>query len=179
MIYKRGIFMFEEFDMPQDGNLYFQSVPEFEMLSRVLPVEEVGIHFSGEIPIDDKMSVLTDRKVSFSSVEETVHTYQKVMEVRELTQDEILKMNKWRLFLKKLFEVFFRNKKWRVYYTVFCGTAIAFDIASNNVVGIIIMSLAILLNTSPIQFAKELPKIFASPEKIERLKETVSSKEVF
>lgn len=72
--------MFEEFDMPQDGNLYFQSVPD---------------------------------------VEETVHTYQKVMEVRELTQDEILKMNKWRLFLKKLFEVFFRNKKWRVYYTVF------------------------------------------------------------
>lgn len=170
--------MFEDSDEFQDERMYFDSVPEFKMLSCIVPTEEVGIRFSGEIAIDDSMSVITDKTIPLSDVEETVKTYQKVMEIRELTEDEILHINKWRLVFKKLFDVFFRGKKWRVFYTAFCSCALAIDIDTNNILGILLMTLCILCNTSPIKFAKELPKIFASSEKVEQLKAEIDNKEI-
>ena len=40
----------------EDGKFYCDSVPEFQMLTKFLPLEEVGISFSGEIKIDEKIS---------------------------------------------------------------------------------------------------------------------------
>ena len=106
--------MFEEefsgFDFETDrtdGIHFTDSVLEFDMLTKFIPLEEVGISFNGEIKIDDTMSVITDKQIKLDNPEEAKKTYLKVIEMRELTEAERINVSKAKLFMKKLFDVFF------------------------------------------------------------------------
>ena len=105
--------MFDKFDdfatECEDGKVYVDSIYEFQMLSKILPMEEVGISFNGEIKIDEKTSVITDKQIKLENPEIAVKTYQKVMEMRELTEVERANISKAKLVLKKLFDVFFKG----------------------------------------------------------------------
>ena len=155
----------------EDGKFYCDSVPEFQMLTKFLPLEEVGISFSGEIKIDEKTSVITDKQIKLDNSEVAIKTYQKVMEMRELTEAERTNVSKAKLFLKKLFEVFFRGQKWRRNLCIFYAFIVGFDIAVENYLGAIIMFACILLYTSPIKFYKELRKIFSKKKQKQLSKE--------
>lgn len=145
----------------EDGKFCCDSVPEFQMITKFLPVEEVGISFNGKIKVDEMLSVITDKKVKLDSPEVATETYQKVMEMRELTEAERTNVSKVKLVLKKLLEVFFRGQKWRRNLCIFFGFIVGFDIAVENYLGAILMFTYILFYTSPIKFYKELRKIFS------------------
>lgn len=169
-----GGFGFEFEGESEDGKFYCDSVPEFQMLTKFLPLEEVGISFSGEIKVDEKTSVITDKQIKIDNPDAAIKTYQKVMEMRELTEVERTNVSKAKLVLKKLFEVFFKGQKWRRNLCIFYATLVAFDIAVENYFGALLMTACILLYTSPIKFAKELKKIFGNKKRKEELKEELS-----
>lgn len=169
-----GGFGFEFEGESPDGNFYVDSVPEFQMLTKFLPLEEVGISFSGEIKVDEKTSVITDKQIKLDNPEVAIKTYQKVMEMRELTEAERTNVSKAKLFLKKLFEVFFKGQKWRRNLCIFYASLVAFDIAVDNYFGALMMTACILLYTSPIKFAKELKKIFGNKKRKKELSEELS-----
>lgn len=168
-----GGFGFEFEGESEDGKFYCDSVPEFQMLTKFLPLEEVGISFSGEIKIDDKTSVITDKQIKLDNPEVAAKTYQKVMEMRELTEAERTNVNKFKLVLKKLFDVYFKGQKFRRNLCVFWTIILGFDIATENYFGALMMAAAITLYTSPIKFIKEVRKIF-SKKKREELSEELS-----
>ena len=172
-MFKKGdLTMYEEFEeFNEEGIIYCGSIPEFEFVSCILPVDEVGLSFNGEVKVDDNTSVITDKQIKVDSPQNAINTYVKVMEMRDLTEIEREKVSKVKFFLKKLFEVFFRNNKWRVYYTIMCSTFIAFDIWSDNFFGVLLMTACIALNTSPVKFAKEIKKVLGNKKRKEELSE--------
>ncbi len=169
-----GGFGFDFDGESKDGKYYVDSVTEFQMLTKFLPLDEVGISFSGEIPIDEKTSVITDKQIKLDNPEVAIKTYQKVIEMRELTEAERTNVSKAKLFLKKLFEVFFKGQKWRRNLCIFYASLVAFDIAVDNYFGALMMTACILLYTSPIKFAKELKKIFGNKKRKKELSEELS-----
>ena len=168
-----GGFGFEFEGESEDGKFYCDSVPEFQMLTKFLPLEEVGISFSGEIKIDDKTSVITDKQIKLDNPEVAAKTYQKVMEMRDLTEAERTNVNKFKLVLKKLFDVYFKGQKFRRNLCVFWTIILGFDIATENYFGALMMAACITLYTSPIKFIKEVRKII-SKKKREELSEELS-----
>lgn len=158
----------------EDGKFYVDSVPEFQMLTKFLPLEEVGISFSGEVKIDDNMSVITDKQIKLNNPEVAAKTYLKVMEMRELTEVERTNVSKAKLVLKKLFEVFFKGQKWRRNLCIFYAVLVGFDIAVENYFGALMMTACILLYTSPIKFMKEMKKLFGNKKRKEELSEELS-----
>ena len=169
-----GGFGFEFEGESEDGKFYCDSVPEFQMLTKFLPLEEVGISFSGEIQVDEMTSVITDKQIKLENPEVAAKTYQKVMEMRELTEAERTNVSKAKLVLKKLFEVFFKGQKWRRNLCVFYAVIVGFDIAVENYLGALLMTACILLYTSPIKFIKEMKKIFGNKKRREELSEELS-----
>ena len=167
-------FGFEFEGESEDGKFYCDSVPEFQMLTKFLPLEEVGISFSGEIQVDEMTSVITDKQIKLENPEVAAKTYQKVMEMRELTEAERTNVSKAKLVLKKLFEVFFKGQKWRRNLCVFYAVIVGFDIAMENYLGALLMTTCILLYTSPIKFIKEMKKIFGNKKHKEKLSEELS-----
>ncbi len=156
----------EEFEKTsEDGKFYCDSIPEFQMLTKFIPLEEVGISFSGEIKIDEKTSVITDKQIKLENPEEAAKTYQKVMEMRDLTEAERTNVNKFKLVLKKVFDVYFRGQKFRRNLCIFWMIILGFDIATENYFGALIMAAFITLYTSPIKFIKEMKKIFGKKRK--------------
>ena len=170
------------FDMEMDSEdkdtLYFSYPSSFVSMVESVPVDEMGIRFCGEVIISDKISVLTNKKVVFENSDDVVKTYQKVLEIRDLTNEEKMEVSKIKLFFKKLFEVFFRNEKWRVYYTLVVSGAIALDIYTDNYFGLLVMVACLLLNTSPVKFAKEVKKLFLSESKKKKIEEFLNEKNV-
>lgn len=162
----------------EDGKFYCDSVPEFQMLTRFLPLEEVGISFSGEIKVDDNTSVITDKQVKMENSDMAVKTYLKVMEMRDLSEDEIKHINKFRLFFKKLFEVFFRKEKSRVYFTSLWLALLSFEIAMDDYLMALFYVAAIALYNKPIAFAKEIKKMIGSKKRKEILSEELSKANV-
>ena len=162
----------------EDGKFYCDSVPEFQMLTRFLPLEEVGISFSGEIKVDDNTSVITDKQVKMENSDMAVKTYLKVMEMRDLSEDEIKHINKFRLFFKKLFEVFFRREKTRVYFTSLWLALLSFEIAMDDYLMALFYVAAIALYNKPIAFAKEIKKMIGSKKRKEVLSEELSKANV-
>ena len=169
-------FGFEE--ESENRNFYCDSVPEFEMLTMMLPIEETGLSFSGELDIDDNYSVITDKQVKMKSPDDSIKTYQKVMEIRDLSEAEILKMSKFKLFLKKLFEVFFRNRKCLVFLTMFWLGLMTFEISTDDYLTAFVYVCAIALYNSPIKFAKELKKIFGNKGRKEELKKELNEQKL-
>lgn len=167
-------FAFEFEGESKDGKFYCDSVPEFKMLTMALPIEETGLSFSGEVELDDNTSVITDKQVKMNSPEDSIKTYQKVMEIRELSEAEILKVNKFRLFFKKLFEVFFRNQKFRVYFTSMWLALLTFEVATEDYLMALMYVAAIALYNSPIKFAKEVKKMYGNKKRKEELKEELT-----
>jgi hypothetical protein len=163
----------------EDGKFYCDSVTEFQMLTKFLPLDEVGISFSGEIPIDEKTSVITDKQIKLENPEVAAKTYQKVVEMRELTEAERTNVSKFKLMLKKLFEVFFKGQKFRRNLCVFWAIILGLDIATENYFGALMMTACILLYTSPIKFLKEVKKIFGNKKRKEELREELSKLNVF
>ena len=162
----------------EDGKFYCDSVPEFQMLTRFLPLEEVGISFSGEIKVDDNTSVITDKQVKMENSDMAVKTYLKVMEMRDLSEDEIKHINKFRLFFKKLFEVFFRKEKSRVYFTSLWLALLSFEIAMDDYLMALFYIAAIALYNKPIAFAKEIKKMIGNKKRKEILSEELSKSNV-
>lgn len=160
-----GGFGFEFEGESEDGKFYCDSIPEFQMLTKFIPLEEVGISFSGEIKIDEKTSVITDKQIKLENPEEAAKTYQKVMEMRDLTEAERTNVNKFKLVLKKVFDVYFRGQKFRRNLCIFWMIILGFDIATENYFGALIMAAFITLYTSPIKFIKEMKKIFGKKRK--------------
>lgn len=171
-------FDFEFEDESKDGNFYVDSVPEFQMLTKFLSLEEVGISFNGEIEIDEQISVITDKKIKIDSPEEATKTYLKVMEMRELTEAERKNVSKFKLFFKKLFDVYFRGQKWRRNLCVFWAIIMGFDIAIENYFGALLMAACITMYTSPIKFIKEMKKIIGSKKRKKELTEELSKSNV-
>lgn len=171
--------MFEDFDefgtksKPNDGRIYYDTARDFEVLTKFMPIEEVGISFNGEIKIDETTSVITDKKVTLESPEVALKTYQKVMEMRDLTEAERTNVNKAKLILKKMFEIFFRGSNWTMGFSIFWSLMIVLDIYTDNPLGVVLMTSCILLNTSPIKFIKALNKILNKRKK-EKLQEELS-----
>lgn len=170
--------MFDKFDdfttECEDGKVYVDSIYEFQMLSKILPMEEVGISFNGEIKIDEKTSVITDKQIKLENPEIAVKTYQKVMEMRELTEVERANISKAKLVLKKLFDVFFKGQKFRRNLTIFWMVLLGFDVAVENYFGALMMTACILLYNSPIKFVKEVRKIYSN-KKRKALEEELSN----
>jgi hypothetical protein len=157
----------------KDPNSYYaESAREFDFVvnAHVDGKIDTGIRVYDELEIDEKTSVITEKEISFSSPEETKRNYLKVIEVQELSEAEINNVNKFRLFFKKLFNVFFKGKKWLVAYGIFCTLLIALDIALENYFGAFIMFACLWVNSSPIKFAKEVKKLFSSEKKMDELK---------
>lgn len=171
-------FGFEFEGESEDGKFYCDSVPEFQMLTKFLPFDEVGISFSGEIEIDDNTSVITDKQVKMDNPEIAAKTYLKVMEMRELSEDEIKHINKFRLFFKKMFEVFFKNEKFRVFITCYWLLFLGFEIATEDYLMSLLYITAIALYNSPIKFAKEIKKMIGSKKRKEVLIEELSKANV-
>jgi hypothetical protein len=168
-----GGFGFEFEGESEDGKFYCDSVTEFQMLSKILPMEEVGISFNGEIKIDEKTSVITDKQIKLENPEVATKTYQKVMEMRELTEVERANINKFKLVLKKIFDVYFRGQKFRRNLCIFWMIVLGLDIATENYFAALMMAACITLYTSPVKFIKEVRKIF-SKKKREELSEELS-----
>ena len=145
-----GGFGFEFEGASEDGKFYTDSLTEFQMLTKFLPLEEVGISFSGEIKVDENTSVITDKQIKLDNPEVATKTYQKVMEMRELTEVERTNVSKAKLVLKKLLDVFFKGQKWRRNLCIFYTVIVGFDIAVENYLGALLMTTCILLYTSPV-----------------------------
>ena len=94
-----------------DGErVYVDSDKFFENITDMMPIEDTGLYFHDEIEVGEGVSVITDERVSIGSPDKTVRAYKKVVEMVELNELEIQQMNKVRLLLKKLFEVFFKDQ---------------------------------------------------------------------
>lgn len=132
-------------------------------------VLEAGLHFNGETKIDENMYVVTDKRVEIDGLMETKKTYLKVMEMRELTEEEMKYANKARHILSKMFEIMFYNKKIMIAWTLFVCTTLGIDIASGNFLGIALKSICLLLINRPIKFIKEVTNILNSDKKKEEL----------
>lgn len=166
-----NVFDFGNLDREGDLNFYTDSVDDFEMATSYMDLEEVGISFCGEVEVDDNIGVITDKQVPLKNKETTIKTYQKVMKMRELSEAEILHISKFRLVLKKLFDVFFNKQKFRVFFTLYCFGVLSFKIATEDYLTSIIYIVGIFLYTKPIKYAQEMKKIFGNKEKREELRE--------
>lgn len=157
-----------------DGNLYVDSIPEFNMLTRFIPLEEVGISFSGEVEVDGNTSVITDKQVNMGTPEKAVKTYLKVMEMRELTDVEREKASKGKLFLKKVFEVFFRGDKWRRNLCIVLAVLAGYNVSLENYFCTSFLVGCILSVSDPVKFLKEIKKMCTSKKRKEELSEELS-----
>ena len=157
-----------------DGNLYVDSIPEFNMLTRFIPLEEVGISFSGEVEVDGNTSVITDKQVNMGTPEKAVKTYLKVMEMRELTDVEREKASKGKLFLKKVFEVFFRGDKWRRNLCIVLAVLAGYNVSLENYFCTLFLVGCILAVSDPIKFLKEIKKMCTGKKRKEELSEELS-----
>ena len=157
-----------------DGNFYVDYIPEFNMLTRFIPLEEVGISFSGEVEVDGNTSVITDKQVNMGTPEKAVKTYLKVMEMRELTDVEREKASKGKLFLKKVFEVFFRGDKWRRNLCIVLAVLAGHNVSLENYFGTSFLVGCILAVSDPIKFLKEIKKMCTSKKRKEELSEELS-----
>ncbi len=170
--------MFEEFlfeGESEDGKFYTKDVKEFDIITSKMPIEETGISFSGEIEVDENTSVITDKQVKMSSPQESKNTYLKVIEMRDLTEVEIKNISKYRLFFKKLFEVFFKKSKFNVGISIFWTFYIGLNVATDDYLWALIYTAMIVLYNSPIKFYKELRKMVGSEKRKEELREELES----
>lgn len=170
--------MFEEefdgFERENDDKYYCDSIPEFQMLTKFIPLEEVGISFSGEIKIDEKTSVITNKQIKLENPGVATKTYKKVMEMRELTEVERINVSKAKLFLKKLFTVFLEIKNGEFIIQFFVLLFLLFDLCVDNYFAAFVMAAAVASNTSPVEFIKEMKKIFGSKKRKQELSDELS-----
>lgn len=170
-----GVIGFEFQRESEVGKFYCDSVFEFQMLTKFLPLEETGLSFSGEIKVDDNTSVITDKQVKMESPDDSVKTYIKVMEMRDLSEAEIKHISKYKLFFEKLFEVFFKNQKFRVYFTSLWLALLTFEVATDDYLMALIYVVSIALYNSPIKFAKEMKKMLGSKKRKEELRDELTN----
>ncbi len=139
---------------------------------------EVGLSFKGEAKINDDLSIVTDKEIALGNLEETKKTYLKVMEMRELTEEEQKYANKAHEFLSKMFEIMFYNKKLIVAWTLFVSTTLGIDISMGNFLNVLVKSIILLLINRPIKFVKEIFKMFQRDVKLEELEEFLREQHV-
>lgn len=154
------------------------SVRYFKILVERFPSSEVGLKFCGEVEISNGVSVIIpDIFLKLENPEETVKTYQKVVEMRELDEYEKEEANKARLLLKKLFEVFFRNRKSNIacclYYLTFFGINVFLGVQGSvfNMMSSVIFLSLFAASTSPLKYFKEVKKILTLEARKEKLME--------
>ncbi len=164
----------------EENKVYFNN--DFDLMLLLARQEEIiesGVAFNGEAKIDDNISVITEKEVNLGkTLSDTHKTYLKVMEMRELTEEEMKYVNKSREFLSKMFNIMFYNKKLMVAWTMIVATALGINIVAGNFLGVALQSLCLLMVNRPIKFIKEVIKMFKRDAKIEELSEYLRDKQV-
>jgi hypothetical protein len=74
-------------------------------------------------------------------------------------------ISKLKLFFNKLFEVFFKNQKFSVFFTSMWLALLAFEISTDDYLSSLIYVAAIALYNSPVKFAKEIKDSMDSYER--------------
>lgn len=162
-----------------ENNIYKTNIPTiFDSLTSKNQYEEVGISFEGEIKIDDYISVITNKNIKSKNPKEAKNTYLKVMEMRELTEEEMQEIGPAKKVLKAAFEVLCSGSKLCVFYAVFLATTLGLDIYNGNFIQILIKTACLIWVLKPVKFLKEVRKILKSPERIEELREYLHGKGV-
>lgn len=142
------------------------------LLTQQEKIIETGISFSGAIKVDESTSIITDKDVKIpGNIMDAKKTYLKVMEMRELTEEEQKYANKGREFLSKMFKIMFYNNKYMIALACFIATMLGLDIATGNFLGIILKCLLVLFINRPIKFVKEVIGMFERGDRIEELSE--------
>lgn len=163
-----------------ENKLYFNTdLTLAALLAKPDEILESGLSFDGEVKLNDNMSIITDKEVKVNGgLSDTHKTYLKVMEMRELTEEEIKYANKVREFLAKMFEIMFYNKKIMIAWTMVVATALGINISNGDFLGIILKSVCVLVINRPIKFIKEVINMFKRDAKIEELTEFLREKHV-
>lgn len=171
-------------DFTNEGNnekkLYFNNdFVLITLLAKQDDILETGLAFDGEVRIDDNISIITEKEVKLDEgLPDTHKTYLKVMEMRELTEEEMKYANKTREFLSKMFNIMFYNKKLMISWTIIVATALGINIVEGDFLGIALKSFCLLVVNRPIKFIKEVIKMFKRDAKIEELSEYLRDKQV-
>lgn len=163
-----------------ENKIYFNTdLVLVALLAKQEDILESGIAFDGEIKVDYSMSVVTNKEVKVQGDLSNTHkTYLKVMEMRDLTEEERKYANKGREFLSKMFEIMFYDKKMMIAWTLFVCSSLGIDIATDNFLGIILKSICLLVVNRPIRFIKEVIKMFKRDAKIEEIAEFLREQNV-
>lgn len=139
-----------------DSDLYFEFIKSLYSLDKI---EETGLRIQSEIKISEDMSITIDKMVKIDGLEDTHETYLKVVEMRDLTEDEIKHANKAREFLSKMFEILFRGQKSNAILTIALILTMGLYASVGNFIGCFGFIPSLFIISSPIAFTKEIYKI--------------------
>lgn len=156
-----------------DSNLYFDFINSLYSLDKI---EETGLSIQSEIKISEDTSTTIDKMVKIGGLEDTHETYLKVVEMRDLTKEEIKLADKAREFLSKLFEIFFRGEKVNVILSVILILATGIEIFSGNFIGTYVRAASFFLINRPIAFTKEMYRIIKKD--IKTIKRNIELKKI-
>ena len=147
------------------------SVLEYKTLASMFEYTETGLSITGEMNLGGCTTISTNKCISLPDEEKVVESYQKVVEMRELTTQELENVSKAKLILKKSFDVLFKGKKFNLYYFIFLAGLFGIDMAIENYLGASLMVLFSLFYISPIKFYKEVKNVLAREKRIEELQQ--------
>lgn len=152
--------------------LFTDDLSILALLTQQEKIIETGISFSGAVKVDESISIITNKDVKIpGNIMDAKKTYLKVMEMRELTEEEQKYASKGREFLAKMFKIMFYNKKAMIAWTCTVAAMLGLDIATGNLLGIAINIILILLFNRPIKFIKEIAAMYEREGRIEELSE--------
>ncbi|HAB66898.1 MAG TPA: hypothetical protein DCE23_05980 [Firmicutes bacterium] len=152
--------------------LFTDDLSILALLTQQEKIIETGISFSGAVKVDESISIITNKDVKIpGNIMDAKKTYLKVMEMRELTEEEQKYASKGREFLAKMFKIMFYNKKAMIAWTCTVAAMLGLDIATGNLLGIAINIILILLFNRPIKFIKEIAAMYEREDRIEELSE--------
>lgn len=153
-------------------------IPAFLEMAKDPCVEEVGISFEGETKVNDEVSVLTDKNIKLDSPEEAKKTYLKVIEMRDLTRDELEDANKVRKFFRLIFKTLFNGKKWQIFWSMFVGSGLLSSLYNGDFLLAMIDFVCLSVVLSPIKCFKEVRKFFTASSRKEKLQEYLREQRV-
>lgn len=135
---------------------------EFKFLTTMMPQAETGIKISGATKVDDTISVLTEKEVQCKTKEETLTTYQKVMDIRELTPKEETLVAKAKSRLKLVYNNIFKGNKYVLISSLTLSILATFNLSVANYFAVFTDLAFILMVLGPKKLLTGIKKIFAS-----------------
>lgn len=164
----------------QDENIYKTNfIPSFLDIAGNSNVEEVGISFDGETKISNDVSILTDKNIKIDTPAEAHKTYLKVMEVRDLTKEELDSACKIRKFFRLIFQTLFNGKMWQVFWGTFVGSGLLLNLYKGNILLALIDFVCLCVVLSPVKCFKEIVKFFTASSRLEKLSAYLKEQKVY